>query len=181
VISDNELMLKVSQGDIDKIGLLYERYNKILYAYFFKLIRMQAISEDLVNDTFFKIIKYRANYRGVGKFRIWMFKIAHSVFVDNYKKNKPFVYINEYQENMINYSQNNDLSITYEKEEKKQILHNALLKLKRKEREILILSNFDNLKYKEIAEIMNCTEGAVKVRIFRAIQNLKIIYLKNQQ
>ena len=180
VISDNEIMFKVKDGHINDIAQLYERYSKVLFAYFFKLTGMQATSEDLVNDTFFKIIKNREKFKGTGKFKIWMFKIARSVFVDHYKKNKPFVLTDNYREQKKEINQYDDTSAAYEATENDQLLHNALLKLKRNEREILILSNFDGLKYKEIAEILKCSEGAVKVRVFRALQNLRVIYLNHK-
>lgn len=173
-------MFKVCEGEIDKIGILYERYKKILFGYFFKLTGMQAISEDLVNDTFIKIIKYRVKYRGDGMFRIWMFKVARSVFSDNYKKMKNLVLTDGYEEIALNQNQKTDTSEEYNNKEKQHLLHKALLKLSGKERELLILSNFDGLRYKEIAEMMNCSEGAIKVRVYRAIQNLKTIYQKIQ-
>lgn len=179
-ISDNELMFQVFKGETDKIGLLYERYNKMLFAYFFKLTGMLTISEDLVNDTFLKILKCKSRYRGDGLFRAWMFKVARSVFSDNYKKMKPIVLTNGYEETVLNKHHDNDASEEYEKIEKQQLLHKALLMLPHKERELLILSNFNELKYNEIAKMMNCSEGAVKVRIFRAIQKLKVIYERIQ-
>jgi RNA polymerase sigma-70 factor (ECF subfamily) len=68
----------------------------------------------------------------------------------------------------------------HDKNERKQLLHKALLKLNKKEREVLVLSNFEGLKYKEIARILKCSEVAVKVRVYRAMQNLRIAYLKIQ-
>lgn len=179
-ISDNELMFQVFKGETDKIGLLYERYNKMLFAYFFKLTGMKAISEDLVNETFLKILKSRTGYRGDGLFRAWMFKVARSVFSDNYKKMKNLVLTNGCEEAIFYKHHDNDASIEYERIEKHRLLHKALLMLSHKERELLVLSNFDELKYNEIAKMMNCSEGAVKVRIFRAVQKLKVIYERIQ-
>lgn len=60
--------------------------------------------------------------------------------------------------------------------ERAQLVEKALYRLSKDQREILVLSRYEGLKYKEISEIMGCSEGAVKVRIFRAIMSLKQIY-----
>lgn len=180
MITDNELMLKIISGDTDKIGLLYERYNKMLLGYFFKLTRNQELSEDLVNDVFLKILYSKNKYRGDGIFRVWMFRIARNIFIDNYNKNQKIV-LNE----KIIASENSEAAIDnshqlYEIKEDKALLLKALLKLKRKEREVIVLSKLEELKYREIAEILNCSEEVVKVRTFRALKNLKGLLEKMQ-
>ena len=175
--TDNEIMLKIISGDIDKIGLLYEKYNKLLFGYFFKLTRSHELSEDLVNDVFLKMLHAKDNYRGDGIFRVWMFRIAHTIFIDNYNKNKKWIpkeiFANK-QENI------EDPETMHEEKENKELVHKALLKLKKKEREVIVLSKLDGLKYKEVAEILRCSEEAVKVRTFRALKNLKEVLLRIQ-
>jgi len=173
-------MLKITGGDTDQIGLLYERYHKMLFGYFFKLTRNQEMSEDLVNDVFLKILHSKSQYRGDGIFRVWMFRIAHSMFVDAYKKNKRLVV----KENVL-MSENEggeaeDSHQLIERKENKKLIHQALLRLNKKEREVIILSKLDELKYKEVAEILNCSEEAAKVRTFRALKNLKNVLQKMQ-
>ena len=180
MISDNVLMIKVGQGDVDKIGLLYERYSRILFGYFYKLTGLPETSEDMVNDVFLKMVRYSKKYRGDGKFTAWMFKIAHSVFADNHKKVRKMIFTQEFEEWNKVLANHNEPAYIIEKEEREQLLHKAMLQLTKKEREILILSKLDGFKYKEIAEILNCSEGAVKIKIFRALQNLKVIYFKMQ-
>ena len=64
------------------------------------------------------------------------------------------------------------------KKEQHKILKNSIEQLSQEQRETLILSRFHELKYREIAEILNVSEGTIKVRIFRAMKNLKKIYAK---
>lgn len=79
-LSDNSLMAKVRDGDLDRLGLLFERYKKPLYGFFYGLNRQQELSEDLVQNTFLRILKYRHLFRDEptrglsgGDFRAWMF------------------------------------------------------------------------------------------------------------
>jgi RNA polymerase sigma-70 factor (ECF subfamily) len=180
VISDNELMLKIIKGDIDQVGVLYERYNRMLFGYFFKLTRNQELCEDLVNDVFLKILHSRNKYRGDGIFKVWMFRIARSIFIDNYNRNKRQMVKESIYKNSVNDEAEEDSHLLLERKENKELVHEALLKLSRKEREVIILSKLDELKYKEVAEILGCSEEAAKVRTFRALKNLKITLLKMQ-
>lgn len=171
-------MIEIAAGDIDKIGLLYERYNKLLFGYFYKLTRSQDVSEDLVNDVFLKILDSKNKYRGDGIFRVWMFRIARNIFIDHYNKSKKMMAKELFVLNDRNEGNTEDVHEVYEKKENKELVHNALMQLKEKEREVLVLCKLDGLKYREVAKILDCTEEAVKVRAFRALQNLKSTLLK---
>jgi RNA polymerase sigma factor (sigma-70 family) len=175
VITDNELMLKVKSGDIDRLGLIFERYNKALYGYFLNLTGKTDISEDLVQNVFIRILKYRTRYRGDGNFSIWIYKIAHNIFIDYVKKKNKL----ELSGNIDEWA--NELSDSHSgesnsMEEMVNTLEKALLQLPEKKREILTLSRYKELKYREISEILGCSESAVKVRIFRALDELRKIY-----
>jgi RNA polymerase sigma factor (sigma-70 family) len=177
VISDNELMLKVKSGDIDRLGLIFERFNKQLYGYFMKLTGRTDISEDLVQNVFLRIMQYRTRYRGDGNFNIWLYKIAHNIYVDFIRKKKNLVF-SENMHEWVNIRDEDSFHERTSKNEEINILKRALMKLPGKKREILTLSRYQELKYKEIAKIMGCSESAVKVRIYRAMEDLRTIYNK---
>jgi len=176
-------MLKVKSGDIDRLGLIFERFNKALYGYFLNLTGRTDISEDLVQNVFIRIIKYRIKYRGNGNFNIWIFTIAHNIFIDYVKKNNKL----ELTENTDEWSDiytDSRADDNISREEKISTLENAMLRLPDRKREILTLSRYKELKYKEISKILGCSESAVKVRIFRAMDELRKIYrelYKNQE
>lgn len=165
-------MLKVKQGDLDKLGLLFERYHRGLYGYFYRLCKDQQICEDLIQAVFERLLKYRHSYTGNGKFSTWLFSIARNQFIDHYhmmKKNGFTVPIDETQiEN-----QESAEYLDQHKAKKKEILEMALNELHPEKREVIILSRYEGLRYKEIAEILGTTEGAVKVKMFRAMNELK--------
>jgi RNA polymerase sigma factor (sigma-70 family) len=169
-------MSLVIAGEIDKLAILYEKYKMPLYAYFFKLTKGDSqASEDLVHTVFYRVIKYRTTFTERGSFASWLFRIAHNAGIDQNIKLKR---INNYK---IEANANPDLIYeqdTLEKDEQHSALQYALGKLKEEEREILILGKIDNLRYKEIAEILGTTESNVKIKIFRALKKLKDIYTK---
>ena len=185
-LSDNALMSKVRDGDLDRLGLLFERYKKPLYGFFYGLCREQELSEDLVQNTFFRILKYRHLFRtqlnndgstgqGQSDFKAWMFHIARNVKHDHYRKNKIQAKdeIENWQER-LGHTENR--SIELQQEEEKQMLSMAMDRLPEDKREILLLSKYQEKKYQEIGEILGCSESAVKVKVFRALQELRVIY-----
>ena len=170
-------MTKVKEGDLDKLGLLFERYKKPLFGFFYGLNRDGELSEDLVQNVFFRILKYRYLFRGEGDFRTWMFHIARNVNNDHFRKNKLNAKesIETWQDRL---GSDENRSTEMQQDEEMQILSMAMDRLPEDKREILLLSKFQDKKYKEIGEIMGCTEGAVKVKVFRALQELKEVYKK---
>jgi RNA polymerase sigma factor (sigma-70 family) len=175
-ISDNELMLRVKTGDVDKLGLLYERYNKNLFGYFWRLSGSIEVSEDLVQTVFYRILKNRKQYRGKGKFTSWMYQIAHNLWADFYRKNKRLDSIEDYK----HWHLKDGLSIDEQIDREEQLRHlkYAMDQLSAEKKEVLILSKYQGLKYNEIADLLKTTEGAIKTRIFRALNELRELYMK---
>jgi RNA polymerase sigma factor (sigma-70 family) len=177
-LSDNALMLKVKSGDIDKMGLLYDRYNRQLFRFIFNMIRQKELSEDIVQNIFLRMLKYPDGFIGFGEFKMWMYHIARNAVYDYFKKAKRTPQqadVKDYEEKITG----GNLSDTdLEKEEELRILEKAMKGLSDESRELLILCRYQELKYSEIAKLLNTTEGAIKVRVHRALNQLKINYLK---
>lgn len=173
--SDNALMLKVKEGQLDKLSLLFERYKKPLYGFFYGMCRDGDLSEDLVQNVFYRILKYRYLFRGEGDFKTWMFHIARNVRHDDFRKNK--IKTKDPLENWENtlISEENKIAEIQQDEELK-LLAMAMDRLPDDKREVLLLSRYQEKKYKEIGEIIGCSEAAVKVKVFRALQELRTVY-----
>lgn len=179
-LTDNYLMLKVKAGDLDKMGLLFERYHRSLFAFVYHSTGQAATSEDLVQTVFYRMLKYRHTFTEVGEFRTWMYHLARNILIDNAKKNNRMVYQNDIT--ILSEKTSSEASVEnhLEKKEANEMLHQALIKLSPEHREVLILSRFQELSYQEIAEIMKTSEGNIKVKVHRAMKELKSIYLKNE-
>jgi RNA polymerase sigma factor (sigma-70 family) len=177
-LSDNALMLKVKNGDIDKMGLLYERYHRQLFRFLFNMTRQKELSEDMVQNIFFRMLRYPDGFMGFGEFKTWMYHIARNAAYDHFRKVKRTPAHSELTnlEERIEGELYTDTQI--EKEQELKILESAMEKLSDENRELLILCRFQELKYYEIAKILNTTEGAIKVRVHRALNQLKSNYMK---
>lgn len=168
-------MIKVRDGDLGRLGLLFERYKRPLYGFFYGMNKDQELSEDLVQNTFYRVMKYRHLFRGDGDFRTWLFHIARNVRHDHFRKDKFKTKDSvEDWEHKLGHSENKSAEMIQEEEH--QLLQLALQRLSPEKREVLLLSKYQEKRYKEIGELLGCSEGAVKVKVFRALQELKIVY-----
>ncbi|MEO1053315.1 MAG: RNA polymerase sigma factor [Bacteroidota bacterium] len=167
-------MLKVKEGDLDKLGLLFERHKKVLFGFFYNMSHNAELSEDLVQNVFVRILKYKHSFKGDGQFKTWMFHISRNVNNDHYRKNKlgETDDIEDWQDRLGD----KDADRAEKQEEDIRLLKRAMERLDQEKREILTLSKLEGMKYKEIGDVLSCSEGAVKVKVFRALKDLKKIY-----
>ena len=181
VLSDNSLMIKVKNGDLDMLGLLFERYHKMLFTFFYRIHRSSDVAEDLVQNVYMRILKYRKGFNGEGTFKVWMFHIARNVSHDQFRDEKK----SGVSEDITIWDDKiTDHEEKMEKEEKSQqllLLNQALQSLESEKRELIVMSKLEGMKYRDIAEFHNVTEGNVKVRVFRALKDLKNAYTTAQK
>jgi len=176
-MNDEEIMLQVSNGELAQATFLFERFNLIIYNYFVRNTMNKMISQDLTQNVFHRIIKYRKSYREDYQFKPWIFSIARNVLMDHIKEEKKHRGEEIQEELTGNFFEESYLDQT-ERIEKEKTLQKALLKLKDDERDVLILSKYQQMKYNEIAQIMNVTESAIKVKVHRAIKKLRETYFQ---
>lgn len=177
-LEDNYLMNKVKAGDLDAMSLLFERHHRNLFGYFYRLTNRGEKSEDMVQMTFYRMLKYREAYRGEGKFIYWMYSIAKNIWLDTSRK-KDIIDYGDRDRTVLNVpdqqKSGEELMIATER---KQLLKLALKQLAPDKREAIVLSKFQGLKYQEIAALSNCTESTVKSRIRRGLLELRAIMNK---
>lgn len=173
--TDEQLMEQVSQGNLDKLSVLFDRYQVPLYNFFYRQNYNGAVSEDLTQTVFERILKYRQSYVPGMTFRSWIFQIARNAKTDYHKKQQKisdFIEIENIEDCTATIVGSNIA------EEHLYQLDWAMAKLPAAHREILVMTRFQKMKYKEVAAILQCTEGAVKVKVHRAIKELRVIFFK---
>lgn len=168
-ISDEELMLQVREGIGEMLGVLFERYQQPLFSFFVRLTGDRALSEDLVQDVFYRILRYRRTYKPGSAFRTWMYQVARNARRDSFDRRRE----TSLEEQMIQPAVLPRDTVADEQEN--LLLRRALLQLPEEKREVLLLSRFQELSYEEIGNLLGCDAGAVKVRVFRALQALRQI------
>src|SRR5215831_4294947 len=173
--TDEALMLAVREGDLDQLEILYQRYRDPLYDFFSRLTGNRVASEDLVHDVFVRILRYRGTYQEANRFVTWMYQIARNARTDYLRKHSAAL-LEEFRIAEPAY----DITTPgrqHEETEEKALLQCALMQLPESTRELLILARFQEMEYEEIAELYGISLGAVRTRVYRAIKELREIYL----
>jgi RNA polymerase sigma-70 factor (ECF subfamily) len=169
-VEDEQIMQEVRAGAVGRLEALFERHHRPLFRYFMHLSSNRAVSEDLVQEVFFRILKYRHTYEPTTSFRAWMYQIGRNAFLDQAGKGKAEVALPETVAEISSPEALPDRQAQSRQEA--ALLHRALAALPREKREVLVMSRFLDLKYEEIASVLKCETGTVKVRVYRALREL---------
>jgi RNA polymerase sigma factor (sigma-70 family) len=173
-LSDDTLMRAARDGDISQFGVLFERHHGRLFEFFYHMTGDRSVSEDLVQDVFVRMLRYRKTFSEQSHFKSWMYQIARNARIDHFKKHG--------SEKTSRATEVEAAGSAYhpriEQAQHTAILERALLELPDEKREILILARYQEMKYEQIAELLGIQVGAVKVRVHRAMAELREIFLR---
>ncbi len=171
-------MMRVRDGEVEKLGVLYERHRTTLFNFFVRLTGSFPVSEDLVHDVFLRMLKYRHTFESGNQFTSWMYQLGRNAHFDSWRKRQHEVSLEagamDASEGVPSPDPAPDLELRQSQEV--TLLRTALAGLPLESREVLVLSRFQNLKYEEIARILDCGVGAVKMRVHRALRELREKY-----
>jgi RNA polymerase sigma factor (sigma-70 family) len=168
-------MANVRDGDVGQLGVLFERHHERLYNFFLRLTSNRSASEDLVQEVFLRILKYRHTYRAESEFRFWLYQIARNARADYFRKWKGEAPLPESDDLA---SHERSASDVLAESQDFELVRQALAKLPDDKREVLVLSRYQHMKYEEIAQLLDCTVGTVKVRVHRAMKDLREAYFR---
>lgn len=152
--------------DIISLPELYEKYSKDIFKYSYSLLKDEDDAKDAVQETFMKYSESENSFKGNCSYKTWLLIITRNYC---YNKIKSKSYNNDRLDNYINntsYENDYDSLIT---------IKNALIELSTEHSELIYLLEYEGYSYKEIAEITEQSLGNVKIKIFRARQQLRKI------
>ncbi len=175
-LTDEALMLAVRDGDVGKLSDLFDRYHKALFDFFCRMLNNRTAADDLVQDVFFRILKYRKTYRDDSHFTTWMFHIARNARFDHFKKHRGEVLFPEEGFDVPGHGP--FPSQQFEREQETAFLKQAMARLPEEKRELLVLARYQEMKYEQISDLLGVDVGTVKVRVHRAVKELRELYLK---
>jgi len=151
---------------------IVDRYQQQLYWYIRKIVLIHEDADDVLQNTFIKIYRKCHTFRGDSKLRTWMYTIAYREALNvlekrNKKKTISSAEVNELLlERLVE-------DVHFVGSEIQFKLHKALLSLPKKQREVFQMKYFDDLKFREISEILGTSEGALKSSYYIAVKKLE--------
>lgn len=172
-LNDQDLMRIVQAGDFSPASEIYDRYSGRIYNFAFRFLKNAEAAEDAVQEVFVKMMRHANQFNGDAKLSTWLFSITANWCRDYLRKadNKP----KEAAEVLVSLPTPSELAPdrNLERRENELLVRRALEALTVEQREAILLSRYQGLSYAEIAQIAGCSEGAVKTRVFRAMETLK--------
>lgn len=185
VLPDAVLVKNYISGDESALASLIERHQSKIYGFIYSKINDRDLSDDIFQDTFIKVIKTlkSQSYNEEGKFLPWVMRIAHNLVVDHYRKAKKMPYQRETDEySIFNYMTDNSLNIEGQiiSEQVEMDLIKLLDELPQDQKEVLIMRMYQDLSFKEIADLTGVSINTALGRMRYALLNLRKIIEKNQ-
>ena len=185
VKSDKELIERYQNGDVHSFELLIGRYQKQVYSYILTLVKDKQLADDVFQDTFVKIIQTvkSKGYKDDGRFVQFAMRIAHNLVIDHFRKENRIPTVESSSED-YNYIDN--VPITDHSVEQGMIvdqvhsdLHRMIAFLPDEQREVLRMRIFDDMSFKDIADITNVSINTALGRMRYALINLRKMMVAN--
>ena len=168
--TDQELVQKTLDGDMDAFSVLVQRYQKQIYSLTYRLTNDQEDARDLAQEVFIHIYKVLGKYDQNRKFFSWMYKVATNVCYNSLRRGKPEISVAldkviEIAPLMVrNEAQPEEY---YERRETQESVRQAVAELPEKYRVPLVLRYLEELSYKEIADYMDLPVTTIETRLYR--------------
>ncbi len=166
------LLVRLRKKDPEAFAQIYDKYVEPLYRYIYFKVASQQDAEDLTSEVFIKMYNYIAEQQNrVNNLRALLYQIARNLVIDFYRKKAKADVVRE-EEVLLNIKDDRQQSFfkTVEIASEIEQVENSLRKIKDEYREIIILKYIEELSIKEIADILNKSQGAVRVLIHRALK-----------
>ena len=166
--SDSDLVRELRQGSDHAFAALYERYKLPVFRYCLKMLRDVDAAKDVVQTVFLRMYEHRDDLVFADRFKAWIFAIARNHCFTHLRTRGRTMELKEEVEQEGEAGAEDQLA----QRDEAEMVREAIGKLGPEDREVVLLREYENLSYKEIAEVVGVTESAVKSRLFKARRRL---------
>ena len=185
VLPDAVLVKNYMSGDESALATLIQRHQSKIFGFIYSKVNDRDLSDDIFQDTFIKVIKTlkSQSYNEEGKFLPWVMRIARNLVVDHFRKSKKMPLQRETDEySVFNFMTDNGLNIEGQmiSDQVASDLTKLLDELPEDQKEVLIMRMYQDLSFKEIAELTGVSINTALGRMRYALLNLRKIIEKNQ-
>lgn len=177
--TDEELMRDFQRGDEAAFAVLYNRYRVLIYRFLARKISSPTRAEDLTQEVFMAVVQHAREWREEASVKTYFYRIAFNRAVSELRRSEHKVMVAEQDHDSEDGPPSKEAVSTdspaqdYETRERARLVREALKEIDPDFRDAILLKEYEELKYEEIAEILNVAVGTVKSRIFRGKLELK--------
>jgi RNA polymerase sigma-70 factor (ECF subfamily) len=180
--TDAEVMLAVAAGDEAGYSYLVGKYHRQIIHFLFRMVRNEAVAEELAQEVFLRVYRSRQSYRAEAKFSTWLYRIATNLAVNHARDTK-----HERQAQTLELDApdtesgatpevaDDDLNVeqTMMREERMAAIRAQVAALPERQRMAVLMHKYQEMDYRQIGEVLKLSESATKSLLFRAYQTLR--------
>jgi RNA polymerase sigma-70 factor (ECF subfamily) len=172
-LTDEEIAVRIQKGDADVFGVLVDRYEQKLLRYGTKFLARTEDIEDMVQDIFVSAYRNIQSFDSSLRFSPWIYRIAHNAFVNGLRQNKRGPVYMDFDTLLAHQVYEDQAETERDQKDMRALIDRGLQGMSAKYQEILVLHYFEEMAYKDIADILQIPIGTVSVRMRRAKEALK--------
>ena len=165
-VADDQLLASVRDGDNEAMGALFSRHHVAVHALCARLVHDFDQADDVTQEVFLRVWRYARTFRGRSSFRTWLYRLTYNACADARSRTARL------EEVWAAASPDNE-PLSEALTERHVLLDAALRRLPPDQKAVLVLSRFHDLGCEEIARIIDCSPGAARVRLHRAMKELR--------
>ncbi len=177
-LTDEQAVKLFINGEASALELLIDRHKNRIFSSIYLLVKDKYLAEDIFQDLFIKIIENlkSGNYKEENKFLFWAMRIAHNLCVDHFRKvkSRPIIRTSNDTDifDMLDFAAQNAEENIMKSQSSNRVMQLVSL-LPEEQREVIILRHFADLKFKQIAELLNCSVNTALGRMRYALLNIR--------
>ncbi|UCE65180.1 MAG: RNA polymerase sigma factor [Candidatus Zixiibacteriota bacterium] len=168
---DISVIQEIRDGNCEAFGALVRRYEDFVYTLIFGLVKSAEEASDITQEVFLRAYRSIRRFEQRSSFRTWLYRISYNTAMAHLSREKKLIE----REGNAAFDPVDD---SYKRHDARIILEKIIPKLKPEYRAVIILHYYEDLKYEEIAETLDCPVGTVKIRLYRAKYELKKLWSK---
>ena len=183
--SDQERMLRVRAGDREAFNVLAAKYRTPVVHFLYRMVREPALAEELAQEVFLRVYRARKSYRMRAKFSTWLFRIATNVALNALRDGRMRKTLETSldadtgqrpvpQRPLEVADPGGNVEQRMLEAERREQIRRAVEALPEKQRLAVLLHKYQEMDYNEIADILDCSESALKSLLFRAYETLRV-------
>ena len=182
-LSDAEIMLELRSGNMAAFDVLLAKYRKPIVHFMHRMVRNQAVAEELAQEVFLRVYRSRETYRAEARFSTWLYRIATNLGVNHARDTRnermaPTVYLDEPDAETGTTPDVADVTPTAESEmlrrERLNAIRQHVMALPDRQKTAVLMHKYEGMDYKQIGEVLKLSESATKSLLFRAYQTLRV-------
>jgi RNA polymerase sigma-70 factor, ECF subfamily len=184
-LTDEDLVVSVRAGDVDSLGVLVGRWERPLFRFVSRLLDRPDDARDVCQETFLRILRKSDAFRDGARFSTWMYQIALNLCRDHARRRKRWGHLVVAsttrgdedavpRESAAPRTIESDPDAALEHQERRRAVQKALHGLSRDQREVLVLKEYEGLKFREIADVLGVPESTVKSRMYAALDTMRV-------